>query len=104
MILKKESQAGRPFNIVGGFLGPEHLAIIDVIANVDTPGERVVQLANSIARLRPDDREVLVLRNFKELSFEQVAKEMGRSVGATRVLWLRAVKRLREVYEEDGYE
>jgi RNA polymerase sigma-70 factor, ECF subfamily len=67
-------------------------------------GERLVKLANCLARLRPDDRDVLILRHFKDLSFEQAAKELGRSVGATRVLWLRAVKRLRDVYIEDGQE
>jgi RNA polymerase sigma-70 factor (ECF subfamily) len=65
-------------------------------------GERVIKLANCLARLQPDHREVLILRHFKDMTFEQVAEEMDRSIGATRQLWLRAVKRLREVYVEDG--
>jgi RNA polymerase sigma-70 factor (ECF subfamily) len=62
--------------------------------------EHEVRLADCIARLRPQYREVIVLRNFKCLPFERVAEDLGRSIGATRVLWLRAVKRLRQSYFE----
>ena len=61
--------------------------------------ENVVRLADCMAQLAPHYREVLVLRNFKELPFERVAEEMERTEGSTRVLWLRAVKRLRELFD-----
>jgi RNA polymerase sigma-70 factor (ECF subfamily) len=53
-------------------------------------------LAERLARLKPAYREVLVLRNLKSLSFEEVARRMGRSPGAIRVLWLRALCQLRQ--------
>jgi RNA polymerase sigma-70 factor (ECF subfamily) len=61
--------------------------------------ERSVALADQLAKLRPDDRDVIVLRNLQGLSFEEVAERMGRKPGAVRMLWLRAIERFRQVYE-----
>jgi RNA polymerase sigma-70 factor (ECF subfamily) len=58
-------------------------------------------LAERLARLKPAYRDVLVLRNLKGLSFEEVARRMGRSSGAVRVLWLRALGLLRQQRFED---
>jgi len=52
--------------------------------------EEAVVLADRLAHLSDDYREVLVLRNLQGLPFEEVANRIGRSVGATRMLWLRA--------------
>jgi len=64
--------------------------------------ENVVRLADAMAQLPSHYRDVLVLRNFKNMSFERVAAEMDRSQGAVRILWLRAVKRLRELFDQEG--
>jgi RNA polymerase sigma-70 factor (ECF subfamily) len=63
--------------------------------------EEAVILANRLAQLPPSYREVLMLRNLQQLPFEVVAERIGRSVGATRMLWLRAIEKLRAVYEEE---
>ena len=60
--------------------------------------EEAVVLADRLAQLPDDYREVLVLRNLQGLPFEEVAQRMDRSVGATRMLWLRAIEKLRAVY------
>jgi RNA polymerase sigma-70 factor (ECF subfamily) len=51
--------------------------------------------------LSEDHREVLVLRNLQGLDFEKIAEMMGRSVPATRMLWLRALEKLRATYASD---
>jgi len=61
--------------------------------------ERAVALADQLAKLKPDDRDVIVLRNLQGLSFEEVAERMGRKPGAVRMLWLRAIERFRQIYE-----
>ena len=48
-----------------------------------------------------DYREVLVLRNLQGLPFEEIAQQINRSVGATRMLWLRAIDKLRSVYRKE---
>jgi RNA polymerase sigma-70 factor (ECF subfamily) len=70
----------------------------------ESPSARVQQseeaalLAERLAELPARYREVLVLRNMQGLSFEEVAARMNRSPGTTRMVWLRAIERLREVY------
>jgi RNA polymerase sigma-70 factor (ECF subfamily) len=61
--------------------------------------EEAVVLADRLAQLPPDYREVLVLRNLQGLPFDDVAAQMERSVGAVRMLWLRAIEKLRFVYQ-----
>jgi RNA polymerase sigma-70 factor (ECF subfamily) len=64
--------------------------------------EDAVVLADRLAQLSPDYREVLMLRNLQQLSFEEIAQRLGRSVGATRMLWLRAIDKLRSLYERES--
>ena len=58
-------------------------------------------LADQLARLKPEHRDVLVLRNLEGLSFEEVARRMQRTPGAVRMLWLRALDRLRQLLERE---
>jgi len=46
-------------------------------------------------------REVIVLRNLEALPFEEIARRMKRTQTATRVLWLRALGKLREFLKEE---
>lgn len=57
--------------------------------------ELLVALADDLAALPPDYREVLVLRHLQRCSFAEIAERMGRSGGAVRMLWLRAIGQLR---------
>ena len=58
--------------------------------------ERELQLAEAIARLAPDYREVIVLRNLERLPFEEVARRMDRSRAAVQMLWMRAIRKLHD--------
>ncbi len=76
-------------------------------ADVKTPSvaaqerEEAVVLADRLAALPEDYRQVLVLRNLQGLPFDVVAERMERSVSAARMLWLRAIDKLRTVYAQD---
>jgi RNA polymerase sigma-70 factor (ECF subfamily) len=58
--------------------------------------ERALALSDALARLPDAYREVLVLRHLEGLAFPDIAERLERSPGAVRVLWTRALKRLRE--------
>ena len=58
--------------------------------------EQELELANCLAELSADYRNVIVLRHLEGLKFEEVAQRMERSVGAVRMLWLRAIRLLRD--------
>jgi len=82
---------------------------VDFAQNLADPGpspsfplrqrERAVTMANQLAKLRPQYREVIVLRNLQGLSFEEVAEHMERKPGTVRMLWLRAIDKFRQVYD-----
>jgi RNA polymerase sigma-70 factor (ECF subfamily) len=56
--------------------------------------EREWQVAEALAELAPDHREVILLRNLERLAFEEVAQRMGRSRPAVQMLWMRAIQKL----------
>jgi RNA polymerase sigma-70 factor (ECF subfamily) len=56
--------------------------------------ERAVLLADALARLAPDDREVIVLRSLRELEWSEVGRRMRRAPDAARMLWTRALREL----------
>lgn len=62
--------------------------------------ERGVLLAEALARLPQDYREVVVLRHFEELSFPEVAGRMGRTVDSVQKLWVRALAMLKQSMQE----
>jgi RNA polymerase sigma-70 factor (ECF subfamily) len=62
--------------------------------------EEAVRLADALARLPADYREVLVLRHWQQLGFNEVAARMQRSPGAVRMLWARALERLQRELEQ----
>ena len=81
-----------------------------VLANVlagreETPSvhlerhERAVVLANLMQQLPDHYRQVLVLRNLQGLSFQEVASQLERTEPATKMLWMRAVKKLRGLFD-----
>jgi RNA polymerase sigma-70 factor, ECF subfamily len=59
--------------------------------------EEGVLLADALAQLPEDYREVLVFRHFEGLSFPEVARRMGRSLDSVKNVWARALARLRRV-------
>jgi RNA polymerase sigma-70 factor (ECF subfamily) len=63
--------------------------------------EHAACLADQLARLPADYREVLVLRNLEGLPFPEVARRMDRSAGAVRILWVRAVDQLRRLLQAE---
>jgi RNA polymerase sigma-70 factor (ECF subfamily) len=64
--------------------------------------EQQVRLAAALERLPDDYRQVIVLRNLEELSHDEIAERLGRTAGAVRMLWLRALAALREQLAESG--
>jgi RNA polymerase sigma-70 factor (ECF subfamily) len=64
--------------------------------------EDEILLADTLAQMPADYRDVIVLRHIEGLSFEDVALRMDRSAGAVRMLWLRALKKMREALKSES--
>jgi RNA polymerase sigma-70 factor (ECF subfamily) len=63
--------------------------------------ELQLQVADALSELSEDYQEVIILRNMQRLAFDEVAERMGRSRPATQMLWLRAIRKLKELLERE---
>jgi RNA polymerase sigma-70 factor (ECF subfamily) len=57
--------------------------------------EYAAQVADRLAQLPKQYREVIILRNLEGLPFEEVAQRMGNTSAGVRQLWTRAIRRLK---------
>ena len=57
------------------------------------------QLHQVLARLSPENREVLVLSRFQELKYAQIAQLLGTTEGAVKVRIHRAMHELKAIYQ-----
>lgn len=77
-----------------------------LVAGTSTPSvrasrrEQAVILADALAKLPPDYREVIVLRQIDGLPFAEVATKMGRSEDSVQKLWVRSLASLRRAIGE----
>src|SRR5262249_22570471 len=62
--------------------------------------EQAVRLADALARLPEDYREVILLHHMEGLTMPKVAQRMGRTVPSVEKLWARALARLNRVLGE----
>ena len=72
-----------------------------LFAKQDSPSKQLarreqgVLLADALARLPEDYREVLILRHLEGLTFPGVSQRMGRTLDSVKKLWMRALDSLR---------
>ena len=76
--------------------------------DADTPSkvamrrERAVLLANALAKLPENYRDVIVLRHLKGFRFPEVAQELGQTVDSVKAKWRRAISKLREIIGDES--
>jgi RNA polymerase sigma-70 factor (ECF subfamily) len=80
----------------GAYVAPESSP-----SHVASRREQGVLLADALATLPDDYREVIILRQLENLPFPEVARRMGRTVESVKHLWVRALARLRREVEPD---
>ena len=78
-------------------------------AQQPTPSQEFLQLDTelrvtaALGELPPDYQEVILLRNLQRMAFNEVAERMGRSRPAVQMLWMRAIRSLQAVLENEGH-
>jgi RNA polymerase sigma-70 factor (ECF subfamily) len=79
---------------------------MDLTADEVTPAEQAIRseqaarMAAALARLPEDMQQVLLGRHMDDLPYTILAEHLGRSEAAVRVLYTRALRRLREECRE----
>jgi RNA polymerase sigma-70 factor (ECF subfamily) len=58
--------------------------------------EQLLNIERALGQLAEDHRNVVIWRNRDGCSFEEIGRRLGRSAGAARKLWSRAIQQLQE--------
>ena len=59
--------------------------------------ELLVRLRQALLQLRPEEKEVFLLRQNGELTYEQIAEQRNRPVGTVKTQMRSALQKLRKV-------
>jgi RNA polymerase sigma-70 factor (ECF subfamily) len=63
-------------------------------------GETAENISRAMDRLSPDHQQVIRLKNWELLGFDEIGRRMNRSAGAARALWMRALEQLALALEQ----
>ena len=73
-------------------------------ADLALVAEREARLTRALDAIKPAHRQIILWRVHDELSWGQIAAQVGRSEDAVRMVWNRAIKRLKQrLQQEDAY-
>lgn len=68
----------------------------DIVANIESR-EKIEILDRILQRLPVKQREVFILRNFEELSYEEISELTGKSVGGLKANYFHALQKVTEL-------
>jgi len=57
-------------------------------------------VADQLAQLPKAYREIIVLRNLEGVPFDEIAAKLGKTSGAVRVMWVRALTKLQQISDQ----
>lgn len=72
----------------------------DIVNNIETK-ERLEKLEKVLIKIPDRQREVFILRNFDELSYEEISQITGKSVGGLKANYFHAMKKITELMKEN---
>jgi RNA polymerase sigma-70 factor, ECF subfamily len=80
-------------------LGAEAMPIVNAVSPIESleDQEAVCQLRQALLHLRPEEKEVFLLRQNGELTYEQIAEMQNRPVGTVKTQMRSALQKLRKV-------
>lgn len=63
--------------------------------------QKLLQIENALQKLPIKQREVFVMRNYNQLSYEEISEITGKSVGALKANHFHAINKLKEMLKDD---
>jgi RNA polymerase sigma-70 factor (ECF subfamily) len=94
---KKKLKRIITFNFSDDIENPGYENIVDNLENK----EELVRLQKMLNKLPLKQREVFILRNFDELSYEEISTITGKSIGALKANYFHAFKKIKELMGKD---
>ncbi len=72
----------------------------EILVNLEAK-EKLKKLDKVLAKLPTKQKEVFSLRHFEELSYEEIAKITGKSIGGLKANYFHALKKVMEMYGDE---
>ena len=85
-----------PLDITKGLAGRE-----ETPSKIVSVAEEAISIQQLLTKLPEDYRLVIQWRQLEGVQFNEIAKRLNKTSGATRLLWLRAIRMLREIHETE---
>jgi RNA polymerase sigma-70 factor (ECF subfamily) len=98
--LLKKHKLKRMISFDSGMIQERH-AVDDVIVSIEQK-EKFEKMENYLKKLPAKQREIFILRNFDNLSYEEISEITGKSVGALKANYFHAFNKMKEMM--DKYE
>jgi RNA polymerase sigma-70 factor, ECF subfamily len=71
----------------------------DIVENIDNK-EKLNKVKSVLQKIPPKQREIFIMRNFEELSYEEISQITGKSVGGLKANYFHALKKVMELTNE----
>ncbi len=101
-------------NLVFDFQRKRKEISLEVIADILPSNEDLEEIVNqsmvkeitqkALSTLEDEEKEIVVLRYFEEMSYAEIGKILGKGEGAVRVRLHRILKKLKAYLKENNYE
>lgn len=72
---------------------------VDIIADIEAK-EKLSKLDKILQKLPAKQREVFILRNYDQLSYEEISEITGKSTGGLKANYFHAIKKVTELMDE----
>ncbi|HKI77905.1 MAG TPA: RNA polymerase sigma factor [Ignavibacteriaceae bacterium] len=72
----------------------------DIIADIETK-EKLEKLERILQKVPPRQREIFILKNYEQLTYEEMAEVTGKSIGGLKSNYFQAMKKIMKMVKED---
>ena len=72
----------------------------DIIRNIETK-EKLAKIEKYLNKLPPKQREVFILKNYEQMTYEEISEITGKSIGGLKSNYFQAMKKLMEMVKKD---
>jgi len=87
------------FSMIENFENHGYENIIENFESLETFNK----MEKLLMKLPNKQREVFILRNFDDLSYDEISKITGKTVGALKANYFHAFRKIKEQMEKDGF-
>ena len=79
----------------------ENIGHENVIADIEVR-EKFDKMEKLLLKLPSKQREIFVMRNYDDLSYDKISMITGKSIGALKANYFHAFRKMKELMEKDG--